>query len=263
VGFGRAASQRNHPIDKSEYVNPGKSPTFRVRVTTDGERLQRILPPGVVPRGEPGFEVSVGHVQEAYWLAGRDYRSMMVRVPVTVTRDGDPVDGYYYAVKWDSLPDLVMTAREDIGWPSLWADVSLPIRTSRDSYAFNASWMGFRFFDMEITDLGPPQPKPRGDAAASVQVTYKYVPVGYEPGADTSKLIVNDLSKYWKESAAVEKAPLNRTVGLVDTREGTGHFTFHRARWDDMPSQFHVVNALADLPVLGVIGAEAIDSPYM
>ena len=72
----------------------------------------------------------------------------VVRVPVTVVRGPTPVDGYYYAVKWDSLPDLVMTAREDIGWPSIWADVSLPIRTGRDSYAFNASWMGFRFFDM-------------------------------------------------------------------------------------------------------------------
>ena len=90
--------------------------------------------------------MSVGHVQEAYWLAGRDYRSMMVRVPVTVVRSQTPIDGYYYTVKWDSLPDLVMTAHEDIGAPSIWADVSLPIRTGRDSYAFNASWMGFRFF---------------------------------------------------------------------------------------------------------------------
>ena len=263
VGFGRAASQRNHPTDKHGFVNPGKSPTFRVRVITDGERLSKILPPGVIIRGQPELQVSVGHVQEAYWLAGRDYRSMMVRVPVTVVRGETPVDGYYYAVKWDSLPDLVMTARDDIGWPAIWADVSLPIRTSRDSYVFNASWLGFRFFDMEITGLGEPQPKPRDDPAAAVQVTYKYIPVGYGPGADTSKLIVNDLSKYWKESASVDNAHTGRTETPVNTREGTGHFTFHRARWEDMPSQFHIVNALADLPILSVLGADAIDSPYM
>ena len=61
VGFGRAASQRNHPTDKSEFVNPGKSPTFRVRVITDGEPLSRILPPGVITRGEPELQVSVGN----------------------------------------------------------------------------------------------------------------------------------------------------------------------------------------------------------
>ena len=64
-------------------------------MVTDGEPLSRILPPGVIIRGEPEFQVSVGHVQEAYWLAGRDYRSMMVRVPVTVVRGETPVDGYY------------------------------------------------------------------------------------------------------------------------------------------------------------------------
>ena len=46
--------------------------------------------------------------------------------------------------------------------------------------------MGFRFFDMEISDLGEPYPKHRDDAASSVQVTYKYIPYGYGPGADTS-----------------------------------------------------------------------------
>ena len=263
VGFGRAASQRNHPVDKQDFVNPGKSPTYRVRVITDGERLGEILPPGVITRAEPELQVSVGHVQEAYWLGGRNYRSLMVRVPVTVTRGDAPVDGYYYAVKWDSLPDLVMTARDDIGWPAIWADVSLPIRTGRDSYAFNASWMGFRFFDMEITGLGEPQPRPRGDAANAVQVTYKYIPVGYGPGAEVSKLIVNDLSTYWKDSTSVDNTNAGRTETPVNTREGTGTFTFHRARWEDMPSQFHIVNTLADLPILSVLGAEAIDSPYM
>ena len=77
-----------------------------------------------------------------------------------------------------------------------------------------------------------------------MQVTYKYIPYGYGPGADTSRLIVNDLSKYWKESASVEKAPLggaHRDPG-EHTPRATGHFEFHRARWEDMPSQFHIVN---------------------
>jgi hypothetical protein len=32
---------------------------------------------------------------------------------------------------------------------------------------------------------------------------------------------------------------------------------------EDRPSQFHIVNTLADLPILDVLGAEAIESPYM
>ena len=39
-------------------------------MVTDGELLSRILPTWVIIRGEPELQVSVGHVQEAYWLAG-------------------------------------------------------------------------------------------------------------------------------------------------------------------------------------------------
>jgi hypothetical protein len=31
---------------------------------------------------------------------------------------------------------------------------------------------------------------------------------------------------------------------------GTGRFGFHCARWEDMPTQYRVVNALAALPLL-------------
>ncbi|MGE0308826.1 MAG: acetoacetate decarboxylase family protein [Acidimicrobiia bacterium] len=261
VGFGPAASQRNHPTDKAHFVTPGKSPTFRVTAATEAEALGKLLPPGVEVRGEPRFQVVFTHVQEAYWLAGRDYTSLTVRVPVTVTRGESPVDANYYAVKWDSLADNVLTARDDIGWPTLWADVSAPIRLGTDGYSVHASWLGYRFFDMELTSLGESEEIERDDSM--VQVTYKYVPVGYGPGADLSKLIVNDLSVYWAKSASVSRATTGRQKTVVLARRGDGSFRFHRARWEDMPTQFHVVNALADLPVLAVTRAEAMDSPYM
>jgi hypothetical protein len=34
-----------------------------------------------------------------------------------------------------------------------------------------------------------------------------------------------------------------------------GSVTFHRAAWRDLPTMYHVVNALTDLPVLGSHGA--------
>jgi hypothetical protein len=36
---------------------------------------------------------------------------------------------------------------------------------------------------------------------------------------------------------------------------GRGSFKFHRARWEDVPFQYPIINALAALPVLEVRGA--------
>lgn len=192
----------------------------------------------------------MAHVQDAYWLAGHDYHSLMVRVPVTVRRDDPPVDAYYYQVKWDSLADNVVTARDDIGWPSLWAEVGAPVRTGLDSYTINASWRGFRFFDMEVRDLRAPTTSTRDESL--VQVTYKYVPVGYGPGADTSKLIVNDLAVLGKvgvgparhdrthpergqcpaghRTLRVPSSPLGGLAHAVPCREHAGRTASHRGR---------------------------------
>ena len=36
---------------------------------------------------------------------------------------------------------------------------------------------------------------------------------------------------------------------------GHGSFKFHRARWEDVPFQYPIINALAALPVLDLRGA--------
>jgi hypothetical protein len=43
---------------------------------------------------------------------------------------------------------------------------------------------------------------------------------------------------------------------LVESREpANGAVTFHRAAWRDLPTMYHVINALADLPVLSARAA--------
>ncbi len=42
----------------------------------------------------------------------------------------------------------------------------------------------------------------------------------------------------------MDAAPQVKAVAV-----GEGRFEFHRARWEDMPTQYPIVNALADLPL--------------
>ena len=44
-------------------------------------------------------------------------------------------------------------------------------------------------------------------------------------------------------------APDGPTPQLRSASVGVGRFSFHRARWEDMPTQYPIVNALADLPL--------------
>ena len=48
------------------------------------------------------------------------------------------------------------------------------------------------------------------------------------------------------DAAATGYSPLR----VTRCRRGTGRFAFHRARWEDVPFQYPIINALADLPLL-------------
>ena len=59
---------------------------------------------------------------------GLSYTACGVSVKVTSYRHGQPVDGSYTLVEWHNRPDNMMTAREEIGYAALWADIDLTPR---------------------------------------------------------------------------------------------------------------------------------------
>ena len=72
-------------------------------------------------RGEPLLSVGFLDNQFAFLNAGLSYVALIVSVQVTSHRHGEPVDGAYTLVEWHNRPDNMMTAREEIAYPSLWA----------------------------------------------------------------------------------------------------------------------------------------------
>ncbi len=48
------------------------------------------------------------------------------------------------------------------------------------------------------------------------------------------------------------------TLKVLQTWSGDGTITFHRPTWQEMPTQYMIVNALADLEVKKVIGTRVI-----
>src|ERR1700722_5791108 len=149
VGFGRSPGPRNLPLDKSDYVAQMRSGTVSVTALTDEAMLKELLAPGVNLRGEPEISVTLMMLRNVYWLAGLSYQVLIIGIPAIVDREDGPIDANYYPVEWHSRADNVMTAREELGWPALWAEVGEAIPRGSDASTRQAVWNGFRFFKIE------------------------------------------------------------------------------------------------------------------
>jgi hypothetical protein len=130
----------------------------------------------------------------------------------------------------------VTTGREELGFAKIYADIPAPVIFG-DCYRGKALWEGIQFFNMEISDLVE---WPFDATAATGSFHQKYVPRTGALGEP--------------DCAYLEYAPPNQlATGYGELRvlrrcSGKGAFRFHRARWEDVPFQYPIINALADLP---------------
>jgi len=175
------------------------------------------------------------------WLAGRGYTMIHVWWPVIFKGEQDQVVGRFLAVMWENLADPIITGRGEIGQPKLFAEIP-ELRIVDGTYHCEASWLGFRFLELQVTELIEPasETSPRAEMEGTLML--KYVPrTGAWGEADICQV-----------SFTPDLTP-NLTVEF--RKEAEGSVIFHRAAWRDLPTMYHVVNALAGLPVLSSRGA--------
>jgi hypothetical protein len=145
---------------------------------------------------------------------------------------------------WENLADPIITGREEIGHPKLYAEIP-DLRISGDTHYCEAAWFGFKFLEVEVGGLrdSPPSTAPQSPSDGTLML--KYMPRTGEWGeADVCQVTFSPAA--------------NSGVTVDHKQAGSGAVHFWHARWADLPTMHHVVNALADLPVL-----EARDGPVM
>ena len=234
--FGPAPGPRQVPDDVA--VDPKRSPrrlSVAASFLTDPVALERHLPEGFTLAGEPVVTVEFHHMTEIDWLAGRGYTMIWVSWPATFTGSRDRATGRFLAVVWENLADPIITGRDEIGHPKLYAEIAEPRRWNGAQIG-TAGWMGFRFLELEVSKLHDAEPK-RPAAASDGTLMLKYTP---RTGA-------------WGETdlCQVTLTPAADPDNQVEQRQaGAGTVRFHKASWSDLPTMHHVVNALAALPVI-------------
>ena len=238
--FGPAPGPRQLPDDV--VVDPKRSPrrlSVAASFLTDPVVLEQHLPEGFTLAGEPVVTVEFHHMTDIDWLAGRGYTMIWVGWPATFKGSRDRASGKFLAVVWENLADPIITGRCEIGHPKLYAEIAEPRRWN-GAQICAAGWMGFRFLELEVSQLHDTEQDRQG-AVSDGTLMLKYTP---RTGA-------------WGETdlCQVTLTPANDPDNHIEQRQtGAGTVRFHKASWSDLPTMHHVVNALAALPVIEARG---------
>jgi hypothetical protein len=250
--FGPLPGPRNVPKDKQNLPNNQTNLIIAVTALTAAEPLEALLPPDCVLDGEPLVTMTMTFMSNIGWLAGRGYTILNVGFRIAHhSKSQGRLVGQFAPVVWENLADPIMTGREELGFSKIYADMPAPVIIG-DSYSGSAGWLGFRFFEMETSDLeeAPLAPSPSPE-----------VPGPEAPGPEGSfhyKFIPRTAALGTADAEYLEYAPRSTVSGnmrLIKKLAGKGRFRFHAARWEDVPFQYPIINALAALPVKEYRGA--------
>ena len=241
VSFGPAPGPRNLPESQRHRRYEKNTLTLTLSALTDSDALARLLPPGFAVEAPARIELSLLVLTDIGWLAGRGYNILMVRIPAR-WRGEEDVTGAFVPVLWESMAEPILTGRDELGWPKIFADIPTPV-VENGEWRAHAAWEDFTFLDMRAGDFeaaARPDPAPQ-------MMFHKYVPrTGAWGEAEVD---------YFTATALEVAAPQVRSV-----RNGTGAFRFHRASWEQMPTQYPIVSALADLPLIDFGRAQLVES---
>lgn len=235
--FGALPGPRNVPKDKQGLRNNQINTSVSVTALTDANALAGLLPPDCELDGPPLLTLTCSYLENIGWLGGHGYNILTVSFRIAHhSKTQGRITGNFLPVLWENLTDPIVTGRDELGWSKLYADIPPP-RVVGDAYEVQALWRGFRFVDMQVGDLtlNDTPPEPAG------QFHYKFIPnTGDQSQADV---------EYLEYAPPGQMATGYGGLRQVSRRTGLGRFRFHPARWEDMPFQYPIINALADLPL--------------
>jgi hypothetical protein len=242
--FGPMSGPRARP-DGSRYPDPdGRiKESYSVAFLSDAGRLNDLLPEGFEIFGDPVVSVTFSYMTGIAWLAGRGYNMLGVSVPTRLRHGEKFYVGPFLLVLWENLTDPILTGRDQLGFNKVYCELPDPtIYGNRRSC--HASWLGHVFSTMVIEDLRQVPTKP---ATADRELPSKHEAVSllhlrYFPR-------VGDLSNAVVCEPVI--SPLSSATAIVEeTLSGIGKVEFEVTRWEDMPTQFHIVERLRSLPIV-------------
>ncbi len=230
------------------YIGPGTSGWYHdvtsmvIPFITDREKLAAYLPAPFEVAEEAVVTVTYACNKQIDWLAGHGYNLIAVTAAVIYKGEKEELAGNFTLVIWENLTDPILAGRELQGIPKIFANI--PEHTANDLvWHCSANHFGHKIVDMRITDLrAPTNEEIEANAAAQEgkdnPMAWRYMPAlgGWGPG-----------------SGQFTTFPSETTI--TEAQVGKGSIDWQTLTWEQNPTQFHIVNALAGLPVLEYLPA--------
>jgi len=214
----------------------GDVTTIRISYETDAELLAHNVP--------EDFEITQGIVTVAYamcrevdWMAGGGYSLISVSVPVAYDRAGQRIEGQYILVIWENKTCPILGGRETTGIPKVFADIEEHHQLLDRAFT-NASYEGREF--LRVGFQRKQQIPPEALATMSQthgqlnQLGWRYIPNIGGPGAALSHATLYPVD-----------------IAIRSGWLGEGRVDWQTLTWEQHPTQAHIINALARLPVNG------------
>ncbi len=236
--FGPRTGPRQGPDGRTfANVNSPKTTTISVSYLTNQSQLQGLLPERFEVAGEPVVTIAARYMKDIEWLAGRGYNALGVSFPATFRGDRDEVTGSFLAVLWENLTDPILTGREELGYAKIYCELPEPEVDDDGSYHLTASWLGFKFLDIHVQSTRKRESPEVENQTGAGLLHYKYIPRTGDWGQ--------------ADVAYATLTPAGNTLEtLVECWTGDGDVQFHAARWEDMPTQYNIVNTLRELEIM-------------
>ena len=193
--------------------------------------------------------MTAGYFKNLPWLAGHGYNVLGVKIPVIFSGDKDHVNGDLLLVQWQNLTDPIIVGREELGYSKIYAEIPEPTIHQGETHCI-ASWLGFKFFDSRLKNMRRLSPQEStavmNQQTSEGSIHFKYIPRTGEWGKVDVSYVTSS-----------PKGTLPR-ASIKEVWLGEGTVEFHEAAWEDLPTQFRIVNAFHNLEINEYRGATIV-----
>ena len=208
-----------------------------VPFVTDPKVLAAYLPEPFEVAENAVVTVTYAGNRNVDFLAGHGYNMIGVTAAVVFKGEQDLLEGSFTLVIWENLADPILMGRELQGIPKIFADIQ-DHSVIAGEWRTTAGHFGHKIVDMFISDLRDPSPA-EIEAYANASAG-KDNPMGWRflPAVGGLGQGLNEFTTFPSET------------NLSEVKIGQGRVDWQHLTWEQNPTQCHIVNALADLPVL-------------
>ena len=253
VFFGSCISPRQGKDGKRcFYDDPTHLTKYDLVYESDAKKIEKVLPKGF-KLNAPYVIITYKQYRNVSWLAGLGYNLLSAQVPVTYHGKTQSITGQLMLVLWEGHPDAMITGREQLGYSKIYADIS-DVATYKGLSRVTLNSWGFRFLEIEFDTKEEPEnadelkqilsnPKDEG------LLHYKYIP---KTGEFTKSEI--EYVTFGPKFKEISENAKNFPPAKVEYMRGK--VIWNRPKWEDMPTQFMIVQKFDDWGIKRFVGVQ-------